>query len=500
MPPIRRELQQNVDYLNKLLGIGQGPGHSWDIMAKPFSYGGFQMMSYVLNGYFLTMNVVLLIENLQAEVKNFLDTHSDGNYTLQELISFLNTRIAFVQVQSVTKMSDVVRFILSGPMVTFIDGLDEALLIDTRIYPMRSIQESEVERVIRGPRDGFTETMLMNTALIRRRLRDPSLRAELMQVGTRSKTDVTLMYIEEVTNPAVVSDIRNRLQSIDVDGVIMAEQSVTDLIGRVKWNPYPLVRYTERPDVAATALVEGHVVIVVDTSPEVIIAPVTLFQLLQHPEEYHSYPLVGTAMRWVILFSALVSVLLPGLFLMMNIHPAHMPKWMAFFHAHPGTMPLWVELLIAEVLLNILRLAVMNAPTMIGSMVSIVAAVIFGQFASKIQLLEPEVLVYMALVMACQFALPSFELASANQLARWFIIVVTEIGRAVGYPFTAFVISIIVWVIFLSCTRSFGVPYFWPLIPFQWRNGMTEVLLRRPTSSIRGRPSVLHPRIRARKG
>lgn len=500
MPPIQRDLLQNVTYLNDLLGVGQGEGHSWDIMAKPFEYGGFKMMSYVLNGYFLTMNMVLIVENMQREIQLFVAAHEGVGYTVHELIEYLNTRIAFVQVQSVTKMPDVVRFILSGPMVTFIDGLDEALLIDTRIYPMRSIQESEVERVIRGPRDGFTETMLMNTALIRRRLRDPSLRAELMQIGSRSKTDVTLMYIDEVTNPQIVDDIRSRLKRINVDGIIMAEQSVTDLIADVKWNPYPVVRYTERPDVAATALVEGHVVIVVDTSPEVIIAPITLLQLLQHPEEYHSYPSVGTAMRWVILAAALVSVLLPGLFLMMNFHPQQMPQQLAFFKATRGSLPLWGELLVAEVLLNVLRLAVMNTPTQVGSMVSIVAAVIFGQFASKIQLLQPEVLVYMALVMACQFALPSYELGTANQLTRWWIIGVTEIGRAIGSGFWGFVASVFLWALFLGTRKSFGVPYFWPLIPFKWNNGMRDVLLRRPTQSIRGRPGILEAKTNRRKG
>lgn len=500
MPPIEGELQRNVDYLNELLGIGQGEGHSWDIMAKPFEYGGFKMMSYVLNGYFLTMNMVLILDNLQREIQGFITSREGKGYTVHELIEYLNTRVAFVQVQSVKKMPDVVRFILSGPMITFIDGLDEALLIDTRIYPMRSIQQPEVERIIRGPHDGFTETMLMNTALIRRRLRDPSLRAELMQIGSRSKTDVTLMYIDEVANPMIVDDIRSRLKDINVDGIIMAEQAVTDIIAKVKWNPYPIVRYTERPDVAATALVEGHVVIVVDTSPEIIIAPITLFQLLQHPEQYHSYPLVGSAMRWVILFSALVSVLLPGLFLMMNYHSNLMPSWLAFFKAQHGSLPLAVELLLAEVVLNVLRLAVTNTPTAVGSMVSIVAAVIFGQFAAKIELLEPEVLVYMALVMACQFALPSYELGSANQLTRWWIIGVTEIGHAVGSAFAGFIVSIVVWCVFLATRKSFGIPYFWPLIPFKWNNGMKDVLLRKPTLSIHGRPGIFDPKTDKRKG
>jgi stage V sporulation protein AF len=501
MPQISDVLAENVQYLNELLGIGEGPGHSWDIMAKPFTFGRFNMMSYVLNGYFLTMNVVLILDDLEKRIGMFLGTHPNRDFTLQEFMDYLNTNVAFVQVQPVTKMQDVVRSILSGPLVTFIDGFDQALLIDTRIYPMRSIAQSEVERVVRGPRDGFVETMLMNTALIRRRLREPSLRAELMQVGSRSKTDVTLMYMQDVTNPELVDQLRTKLQNVDVDGILMGEQAVTELIGKVGWNPYPIVRYTERPDVAATALIEGHVVIVVDTSPEVIIAPITFFQLLQHPEEYHTYPLPGTYMRWVIFFSAFVSLFLPGIFLLFNIHPNIMPDTLSFFKAdRSDPLPLWAELVIGEITLDILRLAVMNAPMTIAATVSIIAAIVFGQFSSKIHLLQPEVLVYLAFVMSAQFALTSFELATANQMSRLWILLWTQVGFEFHVAGWGFIISSLSVFVFLATRKSFGIPYLWPLVPFQWKNGMREVLLRKPMSQIHGRPSILKPKSQRRNG
>lgn len=498
-PPISARLQDNVEYLNRLLGVGQGSGHSWDIMAKSFNFSKLSMMSYVLNGYFLTMNVVLILDDLEKRIRMFVAQNE--SYTLPELMDYLNTNVAFVQVQPVTKMEDVVRFILSGPMVTFVDGYDAALLIDTRIYPMRSIQEPEIERVIRGPRDGFTETMLMNTALIRRRLREPSLRAELIQVGLRSKTDVSLLYLEDVANPDTVNTIRERLKAIQTDTIAMAEQSVTELIGNVKWNPYPIVRYTERPDVAATALVEGHVVIVVDTSPEVIIAPITFFQLLQHPEEYHQYPLVGTYRRWVMLISAFITIILPGLFLLANFHPDLVPKQLAFFKANrTDPLPLWVELIAAEVAIDILRLAVMTSPVTLAAMVSIMAAIIFGQFVSQIHLLQPEVLVYMAFVMIAQFSLTSYDLASANQISRLFILICTQLGFTFHLRALGFGVALAVWLVFLMTRKSFGIPYFWPLIPFKWKNGMDNVLLRKPFSDIHGRPGVLRSKIKRRDG
>lgn len=501
MPQISRRLDENVSYLNDLLGVGSGPGHSWDIMAKPFHFSGFNMMSYVLNGYFLTMNVVLIVEDVEKRVHLFMESHPDGDFTLQELIDYLNTHIAFVQVQPVAKMSDVVRFVLSGPLVTFIDGFDQALLIDTRIYPMRSIEEPEVERLIRGPRDGFTETMLMNNALIRRRLRDPALRAELLQVGTRSKTDISIMYLNDVANPELVNEVRNRLVNMHPDTLAMGEQAVAELMSDVKWNPYPNVRFTERPDVAATALVEGHIVIIVDTSPEAIIAPITFFQLLQHPEEYHSFPMVGTYMRWVILASTLISLFIPGLFLMINYHPNLIPHELVFFKAGPNhPLKLWAELLIAEIILDILRLAVMNTPVSLAAMVSIMAAVIFGQFITAIKLLQPEVLVYMAIVLIAQFALSSFELASANQMARLFFLAITQIGHWLHVGAGAFAVGIVAWFVFLATRKSLGIPYMWPLFPFKWKHGMHDVVLRRPLVNITGRPTILKPKMMRRKG
>ncbi|MBX5436785.1 MAG: spore germination protein [Alicyclobacillaceae bacterium] len=489
-PPISRSLDDNVHYLNQLIGVGE----SWDIIAKRFAFGGLKMVSYVANGFFLTMNMILILEDVECRIRAFLEERNGDSFTLEEIVGYLQTHVAFVQVQPVRQMSDAVRFILSGPLVTFIDGFDQAFMIDTRIYPMRGIEPPQVERVVRGNHDAFTETMLMNTALIRRRIRDPRLRVELMQVGTRSQTDVSLVYLKDVADPDIVERIRAALRQIDAEALALGEQEVMDAIGRVRWNPYPVARYTERPDVAVTALLEGQVVIVVDTTAEVIIAPTTLFQHLQHPQEYHSYPLVGTYMRWVILMAVFVSIFLPGVFLLLNAHPALIPPWMAYFKAvRSDPLPLWVELIVAEIMLDILRLAVLNTPMAVASSVSIIAAVIFSQFASQIHLLQPEVLVYMAIVMVAQYATSSYELGSANQLARFWILLWTAAAGAWGFG-----IGVISWLLLLLRTRSFGIPYLWPLFPFKWRNGMRDIVFRLPLPGMHGVPDILRPRRRGR--
>lgn len=498
-PEISKRLDDNVKYLNRLLGIGQGPGSSWDIMAKQFAYGDLRMMSYVLNGYFLTMNMVLILQELEKHVLVFRSEHRDESLNVAELVNYLNKNVGFVQVQTVTKMEDAIRFILSGPLVTFIDGFEYVLMIDTRIYPMRNIGATEVEKVIRGPRDGFVETMLMNTALIRRRLRDPSLRAELIQVGTRSKTDVTLMYVSDVADSNLVAQVRKALSSITADVVAMGEQAVMELMGHAGWNPYPVARYTERPDIAATALADGHVVIVVDTSPEVIIAPITLFQLLQHPEEYHTYPLMGTYLRWLTLVTNLISVVLPGVVLLVNFHTGTVPGWLQFFKlSEKPPMPLWVGLLFAEFALDMLQKAVLNIPTNFAAMVSIIAAFAFEENGAKFHFMPPAILMYLAFVLVAQLSVPSYEVANANRMSRFWIIGLTQIAYVIGLHSWGFVLAIASWVIFLATRKSFGVPYLWPLLPFKWKNGLVEILSRRPMNRPKKRSALLHPKTEKR--
>lgn len=484
--PISQQLQNNVSYVNNLIGIGT----SWDIVAKPFEFGKVKMMSYVTNGFFLTMNMVLIIEDVQRCVMRFETEKNGAAYTIDELVAYLSNQVAFVQVQAVDKMEDAVRFILSGPMITFLEGFDKAFLIDTRIYPMRSISPPLTENVIRGSHDGFTETMLMNTSMIRRRLRDPRLRVELMQIGTRSQTDVSLMYLQDVADPALVEDMKTRLKNVPTDALTMGEQELVDFIGKLKWNPYPIARYTERPDVAATALLEGQIAIVVDTTSEVIIAPTTLFNHLQHPQEYHSYPLAGTYLRWVILTAVFLSIFLPGIFLAANAHPSLIPKSFTFFLAnHKDPLPLWAEIIIAEFAIDMLRLAVLNTPNSLASSVGIVAALLFGDFATKIQLLQPEVLVYTGIVMIAQYATSSYELGTANQMTRLWIILWSALLGGIG-----FIIAIVSWFVLLLCTKSFGKPYLWPLLPFKWKNGLRDVVFRIPFNEIDGVPALFRKR------
>ena len=483
-------LDDNDAFLKQLLGIGT----SWDLIAKPFVFDEIRMTAYTANGYFLTMNMVLILEDLAACIRLFV-SRQQTPFTVEDLVAFLQVTIQFVQVQVIDVMKDAVRFILSGPLVVFLDGYEKVLLIDTRIYPMRSIEEPEIERIVRGPKDGFTETMLMNVVLIRRRLRDPRLRVELLQVGTRSQTDVSLIYLEDVTNSSLVDFMRDKLKALNTDTTAMGEQTVTEYLAHVTWNPLPIARYTERPDVAVTGLLEGQVVIVVDTTPEVIIAPTTVFHHMHHPEDYHVYPANGTYLRMVMLFGLVASVFSPSLFILLAGLGSHLPKDLAMIMSpKPLPLPLGLQFILAQVSVDLFERAVINTPTPMATAIAVVAGLVFGQFAVMMNLITPEVLVFMGAAVIAQFATSSRELAAANRLFRFVLIVLTWLFGWIGYGLGS--LGIIILVI---TTKSFCVPYFWPVIPFDWE-GIKGVFIRGTLTREDRRSTIFHAKTPSKKG
>ncbi|MBX6394570.1 MAG: spore germination protein [Alicyclobacillaceae bacterium] len=480
MRPIDTDLDRVVDEVNRTLGVGV----SFDVIYKPFAYARMRMAVYAINGFFQSLFLLNTIRAVETIARRLADQGGGGAGALREAIL---AELPFVQVESTGDFERALTAVLSGPIAIFLDGESEAVLVDTRAYPDRGPNDPAVERTVRGPRDGYTETLVTNVILTRRRLRDPKLRFQLYQVGHRSRTDVCVAYIEDIANPELVMTVRGKIRDISVDGIPMAEQSIEEFLIDNKWNPYPMARYTERPDVVATHLLQGYIAIFVDTSPEVIILPTTFIDHVQHPEDYHQTPLAGTYMRWILLFSVLLSVLLP-------------PVWLALVQAsqwteslrwvvprHGPSTPLWLQMVFAEVGMDILRRAVINTPVPLGAAIGIVAGVIFGQTAVSVGLYSPTVIVFMAVTFVASFASASPELSAANRLIRMALLLLTALlgpwGCAAG---------IIGWVVLLARSRSFGVRYFWPLYPFH-PYGFKQMLIREPLPDIKTRISALHP-------
>lgn len=473
--PVSKNYQENVDYLNRELGV---PGN-FDIVLREMTIGGKRIAIYSVNG--------MVDTHVASYILDALIDLERSDLIVNALDKLVKGRIVNLQVSEVQTMDKVFYFVLSGPIAIFIDGQDKAIIVDARTYPSRQPQEPDIERVTRGSRDGFTETLVMNTALIRRRLRDPKLRMKLVQVGGRSKTDVCIAYIEDITNLEMVNKLHKDIQVIKIDGIPMAEKSVEEFIlGSKFWNPYPRVRYTERPDVAAIHLLQGYVVIIVDTSPSVMIAPATFWSHVQHAEEYRQEPIVGAYLRWVRFGGIFAAIFLLPLWLGAALNPQLLPHWLEFIGPiKPTKIPLLAQVLMAEFGVDLLRLATIHTPGPLGSALGLIAAFMLGDIAVKVGLFAPEVVMYIAIAAVGTFATPSYELGLANRLARLFLILMTGLFNFLGFWLGSAMVFFLLW-----RTKSFGVPYLWPLLPLDVK-AMWAILVRAPVPIKNQRPSIL---------
>ncbi|KAF0825655.1 spore germination protein [Cytobacillus firmus] len=475
--PVKVALKDNVEYLRDALGVDK----SFDVIQLDVEYAEREMALYLVDGFVKDDILHYLMKMLAG-----LDAAQLEGDTLSRLIK---TYIPYVEVETTDDLDKVVDMVLAGPTALVVDGIDEVILIDARTYPVRGPQEPDIERVVRGSRDGFVETLVFNTALTRRRIRDRTLRMEYMQVGRRSKTDVVVSYIEDIADPDMVKKIKESISKIDTDGLPMAEKSIEEYISGRHWNPYPMVRYTERPDTAATHLYEGHVCIIVDGSPSVIITPTTFWHHLQHAEEYRNKPLVGAYLRFVRFLAVWASIFLLPLWYLFAIEPQLLPDALSYVGPNEtGELPLVVQFLMIELGLDMLRMAAIHTPSALATALGLVAALMIGQVAVEVGLFINEVILYLAIAAIGTFSTPSYEMSLANRLIRIGLLISTSIFHTYGY-----VVGIMLMIIMLARMKSFGVPYLWPFIPFNLR-AFRDVLLRSPIPLKNRRPRFLHPK------
>ncbi|MEH6988931.1 spore germination protein [Cytobacillus firmus] len=474
---VKVSLKDNIEYLRDALGVDK----SFDVIQLDVEYAEREMALYLVDGFVKDDILHYLMKMLAG-----LDAAQLEGDTLSRLIK---TYIPYVEVETTDDLDKVVDMVLAGPTALVVDGIDEVILIDARTYPVRGPQEPDIERVVRGSRDGFVETLVFNTALTRRRIRDRTLRMEYMQVGRRSKTDVVVSYIEDIADPDMVKKIKESISKIDTDGLPMAEKSIEEFISGRHWNPYPMVRYTERPDTAATHLYEGHVCIIVDGSPSVIITPTTFWHHLQHAEEYRNKPLVGAYLRFVRFLAVWASIFLLPLWYLFAIEPQLLPDALSYIGPNDtGELPLVVQFLMIELGLDMLRMAAIHTPSALATALGLVAALMIGQVAVEVGLFINEVILYLAIAAIGTFSTPSYEMSLANRLIRIGLLISTSIFHTYGY-----VVGILLMIIMLARMKSFGVPYLWPFIPFNLR-AFRDVLLRSPIPLKNRRPRFLHPK------
>lgn len=478
---ISRSLNTTKKTLEEVVGLGQG----FDLVFREMTFGGKKTGLFFINGF--------VKDTILQEVLKRLTYLTPEDLSSGALRSFFDLYIPHIQVEKTDELSKAINGVLVGMSAFFIEGEQSAILLDTRIYPVRSPEEPSLERVVRGARDGFTETLVTNVILVRRRLRDPGVKFEVMKVGRRSQTDVCVAYVDDIVDKVLVDAVKEKIQAVELDGIPLADKQLEEAIVKRGWNPYPMVRYSERPDVVASHLMEGRVVILVDTSPSVMILPTSFFDLCQHAEENRQTPFMGTYLRWVRFFGIFASLFLLPLWLLVVVHPELKPVALDFIGPQKmAKIPLIAQFLMVEFGVDLMRMAAVHTPTPLASAMGLIAAILIGDIAVKSGLFVNEVVLYMAVAAIGMFATPSYELGLANRVVRLLMIILVAIFGAPG-----FIGGITAFVIFLSLQRSFNTSYLWPFIPFNAK-AMAAIILRVPVLTSKLRPSMNKTRDRTR--
>lgn len=474
--PLYPTYQENVDYLHKHLGVDE----SFDVIHLNLEYAGRKMSLFLIDGF--------AKDEILHFIMKFFAKLEPKDLEPNPFKKLLKTYVPYIELGHNMDLNKTIDLVLGGPTALVVEGIEEIIMIDARTYPVRTPAEPDLERVVRGSRDGYVETIVFNTALTRRRVRDKTLRMEYLQVGRRSKTDVCICYIADIADTKRAKKLKKSLEMIDTDGLPMAEKTIDEFISGRHWNPYPTVRYTERPDTAAAHLYEGHILIIIDGSPSVMITPATYWHHLQHAEEYRQKPIVGAYLRLVRFIAVFASIFILPAYYLFSSDPSLLPASMDFIGpAETGAIPLFVQFLIAELGIDMLRMAALHTPSSLVTALGLVAAVLMGQVAVEVGVFTNEVVLYLAIAAIGTYATPSYEMSLANRLVRLFLLVVTALFGVPGY-----VIGIMAWLLYITRIKSFEIAYLWPFLPFSYR-AFRDIFIRTPIPLKNRRPTFLNP-------
>ena len=458
--------RENVDWFNRTLGVGR----SMDIVSRDYVIGGRRARLWGVDGYGKD-------ETLERMGAFWLTLKPEQVKTMAEMQVFADRFISFSETRVSFDRDDIVTSVLLGQTLLLVDGLSGAALIDCKEYPARSVGEPPDGKVLRGSHDGFVEAVVPNMALLRRRIRDPKLTMEGHKVGERSRLDVVICYLEDRVDRELLEELRDKLKGIDAKSLSMAQESVAESIRPKQWyNPFPKVRFTERPDSAAASILEGNIVVMVDNSPSVMILPTTFFDFTQAANEFYFPPLIGTYLRLLRIIVFLISLFITPVWYFMVSEEGRLPEWLQFLSSpEPAALSLLWQLLVVEFLVDVLKLSSLNTPDSLSNSFSVLGALILGDFAVQAGWLGPEVLVYMAFVSIAGFAQPSYELGYAFKLLRVVLLLLTALFDIWGLAF-----GILGILVLLATTKPLvGKGYLYPLIPFNGK-ALRRLVIREP--------------------
>lgn len=444
-------LSENMEYLKQHLDVGV----SFDLVYRVIQVGGREACMYFIDGFCKD-------ELMQKMLQYFMDIKEEEMPGSAHEMS--KSSLPYVEVDLQDNWEQITYFILSGVFALFIDGYDKCLLIDSRTYPARSVGEPEKDKVLRGSKDGFVETVVFNTALIRRRIRSPQLHMEMLHAGNSSQTDIVLCYMDDRVDHVFLNNIKDRINHIQVDALTMNQESLAECLYKKKWyNPFPKFKFTERPDTASAQILEGDIVILVDNSPSAMITPTSIFDIVEEADDYYFPPVTGTYLRLSRFLIAILTYFITPTFLLLMQRPEWIPSGFEFIMVkEPTNIPLVWQFLILELAIDGLRLAAVNTPNMLSTPLSVMAALVLGEFSVNSGWFNSEVMLYMAFVAIANYTQASYELSYAIKFMRIINLILTALFGVWGYVGA---VALLILAIGTNKTVS-GKSYVYPLIPF----------------------------------
>ena len=414
--------EDNIRYMNEILPVTE----SFDIIRRDIIIGEKASVFYYIDGFIKDEVMLKIMDSFLSVTAEDMPEDAEG---------FIQEQVPYVEVDVTDEFDEVIRNVLSGPACLFIDGYKECIILDCRTYPARSVDEPDKDKSLRGSRDGFVETIVFNTALMRRRIRDPHLVMEMTEAGQASRTDIAICYMSDRVDKELLNNLKKRIESLQLDDLRMNQQSLAEALFKRKWfNPFPKFKFTERPDTAAACLLEGKVVILVDNSPSAMILPTSILDMIEEANDYYFPTVTAVYLKVTRTIITIATVFFTPLYLLFMQNLEWLPDVFEFVAVRDTVnIPLIFQFLLLEISIDGLRLAAMNTPTMLSTPLSVIAGIVMGEFSVQSGWFNSEVMLYMAFVAVANYTQPNFELGYALKFMRLMLLVLTALFDLYGF-------------------------------------------------------------------
>lgn len=474
---ISSSLNENIEYLKKRFSQCQ------DVVQRKMYVGRNNYPIYIVY-----MDSMIDRDLVEGDILRSLTFQMWDVPEKKPLEYIQNFSMPSADVKMLSDMEEAITEAMSGNTVIFGDYSVQALMINSKNFPSRGVQSAESEVVIRGSKDSFTESIRANTVLVRRRIRDTRLKTVQKKIGVRTKTDIALMYMEDLVRPEVLEVLIKRLDDFEIDG-ILDSGSLEQLIEKKWYSPFPQFQSTERPDKTSSAIMEGRIAVIVDNSPMVLLLPTTLNCFFQAADDYYNRWGIVCFTRLLRYIAAFIAMAFPGAYIAAaNFHPEIFPTSLAlsFAASRQGVpFPLAIEVILMELAFELLREAGIRLPGPMGSTLGIVGGLIIGQAAVDANIVSPVVVIVVALTALAAFTIPNEGFASAFRLIKFYLIILGALFGILG-----FVMGLISVLIHLASLNSFGIPYLMPFVDSSVcpKEDYKDSAVRFPLFSMKDRP------------